>query len=169
MLTFFFSGFDGEVGACFVIDPAAVAVVAVGIDKHTAAGIRGAQAAGFTRKAAKHHGVNHAETSASQHGNGQFRDHGHVDGDAITFLQAGKFAQHGGDFVHTPVEFLISDDDVVLVFRLGNEDKRSLVLVLGQVAVDAVVAGIQLSADEPFPKRRMIGVQGGVPVLVPVQ
>ena len=58
---------------------------------------------------------------------------------------------------------------VGFVFRLGNEDQRRLVLVLGQVAIDAVVAGVELSADEPLPERRVTGVERGVPVLIPVE
>ena len=169
VLAFFFGGFDGDIGAGFVVHPAAVAVIAVGIDEDAAAGIGGAQAAGFAGEAAEHDGVNDAEASAGQHGDGQLRNHGHVDGDAIALLQSGKFAQHGGDFIHAAIEFLIGDDDVVLVFGLGNEDERGLVLVFGEMAVDAVVAGVQLAADKPFPERRMIGVQRGVPILIPVE
>src|SRR5229473_4661006 len=56
-LAFFFRGFHGDVGVAFVVDPFAVAVVAVGVDQHAAAGIRGAQAAGFATEAAEHNGM----------------------------------------------------------------------------------------------------------------
>ena len=158
MLAFFFGGLHREVGASFVIHPAAVAVVTVDIDEYAAARIGGTQAAGFSRKAAEDHRMDYAQARAGQHGDGQFRDHGHVDGDAVAFLQAGKFAQYRRDFIHAPVQFLIRDHHVVLVFRFGNEDERSLVLVLGQVPVHAVVAGIQFAADEPLPEWRMIAV-----------
>src|SRR5712691_9583702 len=51
-LAFFFRGLHGDVGVAFVVDPFAVAVVAVGVDQHAAAGIRGTQAAGFATEAA---------------------------------------------------------------------------------------------------------------------
>src|SRR4051812_13294926 len=35
--------------------------------------------------------------------------------------------------------------------------------------VDAVVATVELSTDEPFPKGSIAGVQGGMPILVPHQ
>jgi hypothetical protein len=38
-----------------------------------------------------------------------------------------------------------------------------------EVAIDAVVAGIQLAADEPLPERWIAGVQRGVPILIPVK
>src|SRR5215469_12294292 len=37
------------------------------------------------------------------------------------------------------------------------------------MAVDAVIAGVEFSADEPLPERRMAGVQRGMPILIPVQ
>src|SRR5215469_2195142 len=37
------------------------------------------------------------------------------------------------------------------------------------MAVDAVIAGVEFSADEPLPERGMAGVQCGMPILIPVQ
>src|ERR1700732_776234 len=37
------------------------------------------------------------------------------------------------------------------------------------MTVNTVVTGVELSADEPFPERRVARVQSGVPVLVPAQ
>src|SRR5207248_8979191 len=56
-----------------------------------------------------------------------------------------------------------------LVFRFRDPDQRGLVAVPGQVAVDAVEACVQLSADEPLPEGRVAGVERRVPVLVPGQ
>src|SRR5579859_1721472 len=55
-LAFFFCGFHGDVCVAFVIDPFSVAVVAVGVDQHAAAGIGGAQAASFATEAAEDDG-----------------------------------------------------------------------------------------------------------------
>src|SRR5258708_22932548 len=41
--------------------------------------------------------------------------------------------------------------------------------MLFQVAVDAVIAGVELAADKPLPERRMTGIERGVPIVVPVQ
>src|SRR5277367_6442107 len=43
-LAFFFGGFDGDVGAGFVVYPAAIAVIAIGVNQNTAARIGGAHA-----------------------------------------------------------------------------------------------------------------------------
>src|SRR6516225_3962300 len=37
------------------------------------------------------------------------------------------------------------------------------------MAVDAVITGVELSANEPLPERRVAGIQRGVPVLVPAK
>src|SRR6516225_1650368 len=37
------------------------------------------------------------------------------------------------------------------------------------MAIDTVVRGIQAATDEPFPEWRMIGVECGVPILIPVE
>jgi hypothetical protein len=52
---------------------------------------------------------------------------------------------------------------------LGHEVDGRLVLVLGQVAVHAVIRGVDLAALEPFPAGRVAGVQDIIPVFVPVQ
>src|SRR5262249_41357468 len=41
------------------------------------------------------------------------------------------------------------------------------VLVLREMAVDAVVADIEFAADEPLPEGRMRSVENGLPLLVP--
>ena len=83
VLAFFFCRFDGDVGARLVIDPLAVAMIAVSVDEHAAAGIGGAQAARFSAESAEDHGMNHAEARAGQHGDGQLGNHRHVNGDAV--------------------------------------------------------------------------------------
>ncbi len=168
-LTFLLGGFDSEVGAGLVVYPAAVAVVAIGVNQNAAAGIGGAKATGFSGEAAEDDGMDDAESGASEHGDGQLGDHGHVNGDAITLLQAGKVAEHGGHFVDAAVELLEGDDDVVFVLRFRNEDERGLVLPFCQVTIHAVVAGVELAAHKPLPEGRMFGVERGVPVLIPVE
>src|SRR6266446_3077366 len=104
LLALFRGGANGDIGAGFVVDPLAVAVVAVGIDEDAAAGISGAKAAGFPAESAEDDGVDDAEPRASEHGDGQLGNHGHVDGDAVAGLEAGEIAEHGSDFVDALVE-----------------------------------------------------------------
>src|SRR5580698_8150848 len=89
--------------------------------------------------------------------------------DAVAGFESGKIAQHGGDFVHALVEFLIGDNGRGFVFWFGNENQSGFVFVFGEMAVDAVVAGVQLSADKPFPEGRIARVESLAPGLVPVE
>jgi hypothetical protein len=69
--------------------------------------IRSAQA--VAAESAEHLGVDHAQAGAGQHGDGQFGNHGHVQGDAVAALQAGKIPEQGGEFIHPHIEFLVGD------------------------------------------------------------
>src|SRR5258708_9141711 len=53
VLALFFSGLHGDIRAGFVVHPLAVAMVTVGVDENAAAGICGAEAAGFTAEPAE--------------------------------------------------------------------------------------------------------------------
>jgi len=120
-------------------------------------------------EAAEHLRVNHAEPRAGEHRNGQLRHHGHLQRYPVARLQAAEVAQDGSEFVDADEKLLIRDVLDRLVFRLGHEMDRCLVLVPGEVAIDAVVASIDLAADEPAPEGRIAGVKGPFPVLVPVE
>src|SRR6267143_2088811 len=41
--------------------------------------------------------------------------------------------------------------------------------MLFQVAVDAVIAGVELASDKPLPEGGMAGIERGVPIVIPVQ
>src|SRR3989440_525711 len=53
------------------------------------------------------------------------------------------------------VQLLILDHHIRLCFRLGHEKEGCFVPVLGQMAIHAVIAGVDLAPDEPFPERRV--------------
>ena len=169
LLALFRRGSHGDIRAGLVIHPLAVAVIAVGVNQHAAAGIGGAQAAGFAAEPAEDDGVHDPEPRAGQHGDGQLRNHGHVDGDAIAGFQSGKIAEHRGNFVHALVELLVGDDGGGFAFRLGDEDQRGFVLVFSEMAVNAVVAGVEFAADEPLPEGRVARVERLAPGLVPIE
>ena len=159
----------GNIGTRLVINPLAVAVIAVGIDKDTAAGIGGAKTAGFTAEATEDNRVNDTKPRASEHSDGQLGNHGHMDGDAVTGLERREIAEHRGDLVDALVEFLVGDNRHGFAFGFGDEDQRGLVLVFREVPVDAVVADVEFAADEPFPEGRVRSVQGFAPGLVPIE
>ncbi len=102
----------------------------------------------FRREATKHHRVDRTNTCAGQHGNGSFNNHGHVDGNHITLLDAlilehvGKLA---GLFVELPVGDIPGYRGIVPL-----KDDRGLIAPLFQVTVQAVGRGVQDTVLEPF-------------------
>src|SRR2546430_10644665 len=149
-----------DVGVRLVIDERAIAPVAVHRNQHTAPRVLHARAACLTAEAAEDLRVDDAESRTRQHRDRQLRDHRHVKGDAVSRLES-QAAQQRGHFVDAAVELLILDDHIRLVFRLGHENEGGFALLLVHVAVHAVVARIDLAADEPFPERSVTGVAHG--------
>jgi hypothetical protein len=92
-----------------------------------------------------------------------------VESHAVAGLYAADFLEERGELVDPLVQLLVGDRRGVLGLRLGHPDQGGLVPAGGQVPVDAVEGGVQAAADEPPPERRVAGVQGRVPVGVPVQ
>src|SRR2546430_1076003 len=159
VVAFFLCGLHGDVGVAFVIDPFSVAIVAVGVDKNAAARVCGAEAAGFAAESPEDDGMNNAEAGAGEHRDGKLGNHRHVNGDAVAGFEAAEIAEHGGGFVYANVKLAIGEDLWGFVFGFRDKDEGGFVFVLGEMAVDAVVRGVEFAADEPFPERRGGGVQ----------
>src|SRR3546814_17627197 len=73
---------------------------------------------GIRREAAEHHRVDRADARAGQHGIGGFRNHRHVDGDAVALLDAARL-QGLGDAAdvleeHTTGDWLLLGGAVAL-------------------------------------------------------
>src|SRR2546426_414563 len=67
------------------------------------------------------------------------------------------------------MQLLILDGHIRLRFRFGHEDEGGLVPILAQRAVHAGERRLDLPTHEPFPKRRVAGIEEGVICLEPVQ
>ncbi len=68
MLALFRCGVHSNIRARLVVHPLAIAAIAVGVDENAAAGIGGAEAAGFAAESAEDDGVDDTEPRAGQHG-----------------------------------------------------------------------------------------------------
>ena len=157
------------VGLGLVVDQLAVAVVAVHRHQDVAPGVGDPLAARGTAEPPEHLGVDDAQAGARQHRDGQLGNHRQVEGHAVADLDPGDALQERGELVDPPVELLVGDRLGLFRLRLGHPDERRLVAARGQVAVDAVVTGVQPASDEPLPERRRAGVERRVPVGVPAQ
>ena len=97
--------------------------------------------------------MNRADPRTRQHGVGGFRDHGQVDRDRIALPHAVMF-QDVGEAADQAMQFLIGDE--ALLAGLPFPQNRDLVLARrSQVAIEAVIADVGLTADEPFRVRRI--------------
>ncbi len=113
--------------------------------------------------------MDYAQARAGQHGDGQLGNHRHVQGDAVPAFQPGKIPEQGGEFIHTHIKFLVGNVLVFLFHRFGDEVNGGLVLVVFQVTVYTVVAGVDLAAFKPFVAGCITGIQGLIPVFIPGQ
>ena len=129
-LTFPGGSLQGGVGLFFMIEQRPVAVIAVHGDQDAAARVGDAFATRLPTEATKDHRVNGTQASAGQHGHGEFRYHRHVNGDAITRLDAGKVPQQRCHLVHPHIQFVIGDRHVRFVLWLWNVDDGRFVFIL---------------------------------------
>ena len=113
----------------------------------------------FGREAAEHDGMNGPDARAGEHRVSRFRDHRHVDGDAVALLDV-AVAQDVGHPAHLVVQFLVGDVLGVLGV-VALPDDRSLVGALRQVPVDAVVGGVERAVLEPL-DRDVVRIEGGI-------
>ena len=152
-----------------VVGQGAAAPVAVHRDQHPAARVGDPGPAGVAAEAAEDLGVDDAETGAGQHGDRQFRDHRHVQGDPVAGLEPGEVAQQRGELVHPVVQLTVGEGERLLRLRFPHEDQRGLVRVPLQMAVHAVIGRVQPAAGKPLPERRVSGIQDRIPFLVPAE
>src|ERR1019366_2203778 len=92
-----------------------------------------------------------------------------MNGDAVSGFQATEITEQRREFIHSYIEFAVGEGYGRLGFRLRNKDDCRFVLVLVEMAVHAVVRGVDFAAHEPLPEWRITGIERRVPVLVPAQ
>src|SRR3546814_3102870 len=86
----------------------AAAQALVGGDHAVRLAVLDAPGEGIRREAAEHHRVDRADARAGQHGIGGFRNHRHVDGDAVALLDAARL-QGIGEAADVLEELTIGD------------------------------------------------------------
>ena len=92
--------------------------------------------------------MDRADARAGEHRVGRFRNHRHIDGDAVALLDAARF-QHIGELADFRVQLPVGDIPVVLRVVALPDDRR-LLAALGEMPVDAIVGNVQNAVLEPF-------------------
>ena len=156
---------DGDVRFLLVIEKLAATVVGVHRDQYTALGIDDTVSRGLATEAAEDLRVNDAESGAGEHRDRKLRHHRHVQRHSVALLQTAEVSQQRCNLVYAHVEFLVGYVLDGFVLRLGDEVDRRLVFVLGEMAIDAIITGVDPAADKPSPERRITRVEREVPDL----
>ena len=137
----------GDVGVGLEEGGGTLAVATVGGDEHLGLGVVDAIGQRVGREAAEDDAVGRAQPGAGQHGHGQLGDHRQVDGDPVAPLHPHAL-QRVGEAAHLVEQLGVGDGAGVA--RLALPVERDLVTPAGlDVAVEAVVRGVQRAAPEP--------------------
>ena len=154
------------VGVDLQLDGVPAPPASVSGDEQPGARVLDPVAQGVGGKAPEHHRVRGPDPCACQHRDGKLRDHRHVDGHAITPLDAERAQRVGAssDFVEK-----LCIGDRAAVSGLAFEIERDLVAATGlHVTVEAVERDVQTATDEPS-RERQLPVQHLVPRFEPGQ
>ena len=106
-----------------------------------------------------------ADARARQHGDDRFRNHRHVDGNAITGGDA-EFEECVGRFADVVLQFGVGDVTPIPGFPFKSDRHLSAEAVL-DVAIDAVVGDVQRSTGEPAGERCVTPVEDLVELSLP--
>jgi len=132
----------------FELDFATAAIACVLGENGDAAGVVDAVGNGVGCESPEDDRMHRADARASQQGNGEFRCHAHVDGDAVTLLDAQVF-EGRGKLLHFVEKLGVGE--AAHLARLAFPDDGCLLRSLAQrVPVDAVIAEVGSTADEPL-------------------
>ena len=99
-------------------------------------------------EAREDHAVRRADACAGEHGDGGFRRLGHVDDDTIALPDADA-AHRVGELADLAVKLLVGEDARITRFALPD-DGRLVLAPCGEVAIQAVVGDVRLTAHEPL-------------------
>ena len=160
------TGGHGFVDGLLELDFVAAAIARVLSDDGDAAGVGDAIGDGIGGESAEDDGVDGADARAGEQSNSELGRHAHVDGNAIAFLNA-EGLEGVGEALNFSVQFGVGEAANLAGFALPDE--RGLLGALAEgVAIDAVVAQVELAADKPLGPGQ-IPLEDLVPGLEPVQ
>ena len=102
---------------------------------------------GFGRKPGKDDRMNGTDSGTGQHGHGQLGDHGHVNGNDISFLDS-RPNQGIGNLTNFAEDFVVGEFANVGGF-ISFPNQGHLVAFGGNVSVESVVADVELASGKP--------------------
>ncbi len=142
----------GLVDILFDAERNAAAESTVRSDDHLRFAIVGAFLERFGAEAAEDDAVRGTDARAGQHRDDRLRNHRQINHDAIARFHA-VLLQHVGHETDFAMKLLIGEGGDVAGLTLKN-DGGFVARGAGQMAVEAIDAGVELAADEPFREGR---------------
>ena len=139
---------DGVIGKRLTLHRSVASKHAVGRNDHLAGGIDNAVGKRIRGKAAENDRVYCADPGAGEHRDGQFGDHWHIYGNAVSLSHASRL-KHVGEFADLMVEFPVRQPAVFTRF-IAFPDDRNLISPCFQVTVEAIVGNAGLRTFKPF-------------------
>jgi hypothetical protein len=118
-------------------------------------------------KAAEHHGMHGAQPRAGQHRHHRFGDHRHVDDDAIALADAER-CDGAGKLRHVIAQLAVGETLLGAGDGRIVDQRRLLGTATFHMAVERIVAGVELAPGEPAVERRLAVVEHLVPAPGPV-
>lgn len=126
----------------------AASLTLVGSDDESGLGINDTVAESVGRETGEDDGVDGADTDTGQDSNNGFGNHGHVDGDGIALLDAGLL-EDPSNLGHITKKLAVGHV-AALIDLVSLVDDGNAVGVLVSMAINGVVAGVELALDEPL-------------------
>lgn len=126
----------------------AASLALVGSDDESGLCIKDTVAESVGRETGEDDGVDGADTDTGQDSNNGFGNHGHVDGDGIALLDAGLL-EDPSNLGHVAKKLAVGHV-AAIVDLVSLVDDGNAVGILVSMAINGVVAGVELALDEPL-------------------
>jgi hypothetical protein len=104
-------------------------------------------------ESAENHAVDGPDTRASEHREYRFRNHWHVEQDAIALTDP-QLKQNRGHTLHFVAQFAVSEATLIALLA-GGVDQRGLLGSIHKMTIYRVVAQISVAANEPLGEGRV--------------
>ena len=144
---------DGFVGSGLEREDVTSSIPTVRSDQHLGLSVVDAVRQRLSAETAEHHAVHGADACAGQHRHSGLGDHREVDVDPIPTLHS-ELLQGVGESLHLVEEVGVREHPRIA--RLALPIERHLVAASSfDMAVEAVVADVELTADEPLGERQL--------------
>jgi len=144
---------SGLVRGGLEVHRASPAPATVGSDDELGLRVRDATRERLRAEATEHHRVGGPDAGAREHRDGQLRDHGHVDGDAVAGAHA-QLLERVGRLLDLPMQ--VREGDGPSVPRLADPVVGDLVTQASRhVPVHAVLGDVERATREPLRERQV--------------